>query len=153
MEDRIVVVNLTKNEFFDPRKLGLRGDDSDEIGKLSNGLAGIALLTLLMTMPQEGIVEHIYNPETKIGVVGRWAGDRIAFVGPIATDFDLDPEDYASTIIERCVPEDINVSDMIKIFDKYASDVVFHDITSMVAFAMADILGIRYSPKARRFLS
>ena len=124
-----IPVNLDKHEFVDPFRVG----GSMKLWEhLSNSPGtGAALVVLLAAMPQVrgggdfDLDENWHGPErifpehnTKPGpmpedyraiakrTIGRWAGDRIAYVGDYAEDGDLALEHWASTIYDRCRGEE-----------------------------------------------
>lgn len=75
-------VNLTKREFINPHKLG-SGIKLLELSS-SSGLAA-ALTILLAVMPERrGGGDFQNNP-----FVGRWAGDKVVFVGDYSIDADM----------------------------------------------------------------
>ena len=101
-----VCVNLDKREFLNPHKLaslsGLWSQLSDWPGPST------ALVILLAAMPEPrgsgDLSLHVspeYN-ELASQVIGRWAGDRVAFVGDYASDSDLPKQFHASTLCSRC---------------------------------------------------
>lgn len=123
-----VPVNLDKREFIAPHKLG---DGLKLWELLANGWCGKALVILCAAMPERrgggdfDMEENWHGPERKFPehgmvpgpmpepypeiakrTIGRWAGDRIAFVGDYAEDGDLTPRDGdppASAIYNLCV--------------------------------------------------
>jgi hypothetical protein len=76
------VVNLDKREYINPLKLG-SGLKLWE--QLANPGVGQALVILLAAMPkQRGGGDLQPDP-----VIGRWAGDRVVFVGDYSQDEDM----------------------------------------------------------------
>lgn len=89
-------VNLDKKEFIHPHKLnsGLKLWE-----QLNNHGTGEALIVLCSAMPEpRGGGDLNAAP----GVIGRWAGDRIALIGDYADESDLPAEFEAEKIYERC---------------------------------------------------
>lgn len=75
-------VNLTKREYIDPHKLGT-GIKLLELASSTN-LAS-ALVILLAVMPERrGGGDFQNNP-----FIGRWAGDKVVFVGDYSADSDM----------------------------------------------------------------
>jgi len=121
-----IPVNLTKKEFVDPHKLGTGLKLWEQLAN-SPG-TGAALIILCAAMPEPrgggdldlgGEMSDDYKAVAH-SVIGRWAGDRIAFVGDYAQETDLLPEDHADKIYNWCVGEDWNerggytdISDMV----------------------------------------
>lgn len=122
-----IPVNLDKREFVQPHKLG---DGLKLWELLANGWCGKALVILTAAMPEPrgggdfDLTENWHGPERTFPehnmspgpmpdsyaevakrTIGRWAGDRIAFVGDYAEDGDLTPKDGdppASLIYALC---------------------------------------------------
>lgn len=75
-------VNLTKREFIDPHRLNT-GIKLLELASSSDLAA--ALVILLAVMPQRrGGGDFQSNP-----FIGRWAGDKVVFVGDYSIDADM----------------------------------------------------------------
>lgn len=75
-------VNLDKREFIDPHKLGCGLKLWEQI---ANKGIGQALVVLLAVMPEKrGGGDLQNNP-----FIGRWAGDRVVFVGDYSVDDDM----------------------------------------------------------------
>jgi len=89
-------VNLTKREYFDPRRLGAGLKLCEQVG--SHPGTGPALVILCAAMPvSRGGGDLKPHP-----AIGRWAGDRIALVGDYAEDSDLPAEFEVSSIYQKC---------------------------------------------------
>jgi len=101
-------VNLDKKEFIHPHKLGNGLKLWEQLASHPGTGAALILLTAAMPEPRGG--GDIRGAE---GIVGRWAGDRIAFVGDYAEPDDLPDDDAAEVYrgIEDGTFED--VSDMV----------------------------------------
>jgi hypothetical protein len=101
-------VNLDKHEFINPHALGCGLKLWEQVANHPG--PGPALLLLLacsngrgggdITDDDDGNYHPTKNPR---GIIGRWAGDRIAVVGDYAEDGDLSSEHVASTIYARCL--------------------------------------------------
>lgn len=101
-------VNLDKREFIHPHKLGCGLKLVEQLG--GKGGTGSALVVLLAASSGRGggdfQSDNWSAKENPEGIVGRWAGDRIALVGDYGVDGDLRPEDAAGSIYARCRSED-----------------------------------------------
>ena len=123
-----ICVNLDKKEFIDPHKLSCGLKLWEQLA--NHPSTGTALIILCAAMPDPrgggdfDISKNWHGPERNMKVhnicpgpmpinyprvacrtIGRWAGDRIAFVGDYAEDTDLSAEFEASKIYERCRSE------------------------------------------------
>jgi hypothetical protein len=94
------LVNLDKKEFVHPHEIGC-GLKLGEMVAASPGIPA-AMVMLCAAMP----VARGGGDFREKGIVGRWAGDRIALVGDYAEDGDLAPEHEAASIYKRCVQAD-----------------------------------------------
>ena len=79
-----IPVNLDKHEYIHPHKLGSGLKLGEQIGTHPGTAA--ALVALLAAMPYRRGGGDIHEDE---GVVGRWAGDRVVFIGDYAEDGDI----------------------------------------------------------------
>ena len=119
-----MVVNLDKEEFVYPHKLGCGLKLWEQL--VNSPGTGAALIVLTAAMPKTrgggdfDLEENWHGPERtseyKIDpapmpehyqeiaarTIGRWAGDRIALVGDYAEDSDLPVEFKASDIYNKC---------------------------------------------------
>lgn len=110
-------VNLDKKEFIHPHKLG-SGLKLWEI--VAGDHVGRALVVLTAAHRE---VRGGGDIQTG-GIVGRWAGDRIAIVGDYAEDSDLAPEFQASAIYKKCrTPEDADNVPAIELFTDISGQV------------------------------
>lgn len=121
-----MAVNLDKKEFVHPHKLGCGMKLWEQLANQPS--TGTALIVLCAAMPERrgggdlDLVDNWHGPEREADgkhaaspgpmpptyqeiahrTIGRWAGDRIAFVGDYAEDSDLPKKHKASTIFKRC---------------------------------------------------
>ena len=126
------VVNLDKHEYIHPHKLGCGLKLWEQ---LANKGIGEALIILLAAMPEpRGGGDFASNYD---GVVGRWAGDRIALIGDYAEDSDL-PKGVgdvpASQIYDACFDD-----------DDPRPAIFFEDITHLVTPVIEHELGVRFT--------
>lgn len=98
-----ICVNLDKKEFVHPHKLGAGLKLYEQLANYPS--TGTALIVLCAAMPEEmggGDFDLEGDNEGYSAIahrtVGRWVGDRIAFVGDYAEDTDLPDEFHASKI-------------------------------------------------------
>ena len=152
-----LIVNLTKREFIDPRKLGIGLKAIEQIASFpstpqalfallicSNGRGGGDLALHDSSnygppgrdwSPKEPVAEYDgnYTRHEFREVIGRWTGDRIAVIGDYAEDADIVPPGYdpASRIYGLC------------------SDEEYLDITDLVRPLLAAELGIEYFTERR----
>jgi len=118
-------VNLDKQEFIDPHKLGSGLKLWEQLANHPGTNAALIVLLAAMPAPRGGgdldLDVNWHGPERKnmggpgpmpeeypivaARTIGRWAGDRIALVGDYAEDSDLPAEFEASKIYKRCRPE------------------------------------------------
>ena len=147
-----LIVNLTKREFIDPRKLGIGLKAIEQFASFpgmpqalfallicSNGRGGGDLALYESSnygppgqdwSPKEPVAEYDgnYTRHEFREVIGRWAGDRIAVIGDYAEDADIVPpaSDPASRIYDFCRDGD------------------YADITHLVRPLLAAELGVEY---------
>jgi hypothetical protein len=118
-------VNLDKKEYLEPFQLGTGMKLWEQLANFPS--AGTALTILLAAMPEPrgggdfDLENNWHGPERTLPqynmdpgpmpknypfiareTIGRWAGDRIAFVGDYAEDTDLPEEFHASEICAQC---------------------------------------------------
>lgn len=94
-------VNLDKKEYLNPHKLGCGAKLWEQ---LANPGVGQALVILLSAMPgPRGGGDLNRDP-----IIGRWAGDRVVFVGDYAedTDFQTNEGDPVFSDLYGCCRED-----------------------------------------------
>lgn len=75
-------VNLTKREFIDPHRLNT-GIKLLELASSSDLAAALVILLAVMPMRRGG-GDFQNNP-----FIGRWAGDKVVFVGDYSRDADM----------------------------------------------------------------
>lgn len=91
-------VNLSKREFLNPHKLG----DGLKLWEQAASDAGTCAALCILLAASNGRGGGDFHTDEASSVVGRWAGDRIAWVGDYAEDGDLPKRFKASTIYGRC---------------------------------------------------
>lgn len=99
-------VNLDKKEYLEPHKFACGLKLVEQLG----GLAGTGdALVLLCAAQREvrggGDFNVQPNDEVVKRVVGRWAGDRIAFIGDYSEDDDLPNSPIPASRIYDCCSE------------------------------------------------
>ena len=106
-----IVCSLDKRECIHPHKLGAGFKLWEQLANHPG--TGAALIILCAAMPEgRGGGDLTLSTENKNynviarRVIGRWAGDRIAFVGDYAEADDLAPECDADLIYHLCDDED-----------------------------------------------
>ena len=114
-------VNLDKKEFIHPHKLGNGLKLWEQLANHPGTGAALVILTAAMPEPRGG-----WDIRNADGVVGRWAGDRIALVGDYAEPNDL-PDDDAAEVYQNIRNE------------------VFEDISDMVCEVIERELGGKFS--------
>jgi len=95
-----LTVNLDKREFLDPHKLG-QGLKLREQSYGGPGGVGAALIVLLAASNGRGGGDFDASTDPD-GMIGRWAGDRLAIVGDYAEAGDLALEHRAERIYRDC---------------------------------------------------
>jgi len=116
------LVNLDKKEYVHPHRVGCGLKLGEQIS--SHPGTGTALLILCAAMPaSRGNGDLQADP----GVVGRWAGDRIALVGDYAEHDDLPDEFEAESIYKRC-----------------SEDGDYEDITDMIVPVIERELNVKF---------
>lgn len=101
-----IPVNLDKKEFINPHKLGTGLKLWEQLANHPG--TGAALIVLCAAEREErggGDLNLIDNKGEAVTIVGRWAGDRIAFVGDYAEDSDLPAQFNARQIWTKCMGE------------------------------------------------
>jgi len=94
------LVNLDKFEYVHPHQLG-DGLKLWEQAASCYGTCSAACILLAAPEARGGGDFDTDYPEAQ-EVVGRWHGDRVAWVGDYAEEYDLPEEDHAETIYARC---------------------------------------------------
>jgi hypothetical protein len=92
-------VSLTKKEFVHPRALG---DGLKLVEQAGSGPGGVGSALIVLLAASNGYGGGDFRAPDPNGVVGRWAGDRIAIVGDYAEPEDLAPEHEAELIYDLC---------------------------------------------------
>lgn len=91
-----ICCNLSKKEFLDPHKLGC----GLKLWEQANN-RGVREALIMLTAASSGRGGGDFDNEANPEVIGRWAGDRIAFVGDYAKDSDLPQRFRAHAIYDR----------------------------------------------------
>jgi hypothetical protein len=94
-----LTVSLTKREFVHPHALG---DGFKLVEQASSGPGGIGSALTLLLAASNGYGGGDFGATDTRGVIGRWAGDRIAVVGDYAEPGDLAPEHEAEIVYDLC---------------------------------------------------
>lgn len=139
-----IPVNLTKREFVHPHRLGAGLKLWEQIHTHPGGvLTAVMLLCVAEREPRGGGDFEVEGAE---GVIGRWAGGRIAWVGDYAERGDLPARDKAETIYGRCrdkyeeEPADVGMP----------PDWWYTDITDLVRPVVEKIMCIRFTGEGWR---
>jgi hypothetical protein len=96
------VVNLTKREFIDPFGLSMGQKALEQL--LSEVSTQEALFVLLMCSNGRGGGD--ISASDPYGLIGRWAGDRIAVVGDYSENGDIEDYEGIEDVYDRCRPAD-----------------------------------------------
>jgi hypothetical protein len=104
MGQYFMLVNLDKREFVNPHVLGAGLKQWEQLANFPG--TGAALIVLLSAQKESRGGGDIDPDEYQSGVVGRWAGDRIALVGDYSERSDLPAKDNSDLIFMLCDPED-----------------------------------------------
>lgn len=122
-----LVVNLDRQEFVDPHKLGVGLKAWEQIANHPSTPQALFVLLLCSNGRGGGDLADGTEP-CREKVIGRWAGDRIAVIGDYAEDGDLagDTPDPASAIYELC------------------QSGVYRDLSALVRPVLAAELGVVY---------
>lgn len=100
-----IPVNLDKHEFIHPHKLGTGLKLWEHLANHPG--TGAALVILCAAMPERrGGGDLSIESDVARKTIGRWAGDRIAFVGDYAERGDLSQELDADLIYYLCYDEE-----------------------------------------------
>jgi hypothetical protein len=94
-----VSVNLDKREYIHPHALG---DGLKLVEQAGSGPGGVGSALNLLLAASNGYGGGDFGAPDPNGVVGRWAGDRIAIVGDYAEPGDLAPEHEAELVYDLC---------------------------------------------------
>lgn len=90
------LVNLDRKEYIDPHKLGCGLKLWEQLA--NHPSTGTALIILCAAMPEARGGGDLDENE----IIGRWAGDRIAFVGDYGEKGDLENMYHAELIYHLC---------------------------------------------------
>lgn len=102
-----IAVNLDKKEYVSPHKLKTGAKLWEQLANHpGTGAALVILIAAQREMRgggdlQENTKDENYNKIAR-SVIGRWAGNRVAFVGDYAEDNDLPEKFKASRIHDEC---------------------------------------------------
>lgn len=94
-----ITANLSKKEFVHPHALG---DGLKLVEQAGSGPGGVGSALILLLAASNGYGGGDFCAADPNGVVGRWAGDRVAIVGDYAEPEDLAPEDEAEIVYDLC---------------------------------------------------
>lgn len=108
-----LTVNLDKKEYLNPHTLGCGLKLWEHIANHPG--VGAALIVLLAASNGRGGGD--FRCDDPNGIIGRWAGDRIAIVGDYGELSDLADEHGADTIYTRC-----GVDSLESALDTYAEN-------------------------------
>lgn len=94
-----ITANLSKREFVHPHALG---DGLKLVEQAGSGPGGVGTALILLLAASSGYGGGDFGAPDPNGVIGRWAGDRIAIVGDYAEPEDLAPEHEAELVYDLC---------------------------------------------------
>jgi hypothetical protein len=94
-----VGVDLDRREFVHPHTLG---DGLKLVEQAGSGPGGVGSALILLLAASNGYGGGDFRAPDPNGVVGRWAGDRIAIVGDYAEPEDLAAEHEAELVYDLC---------------------------------------------------
>lgn len=132
-----LVTNLDKREFIHPHEMG---DGLKLMEQVLSGGGGTGSALLLLTAASNGEGGRgggDYHPDDPNGIVGRWAGDRIALVGDYAEATDLPARFQAHHIYDLCGDADDDIE------EQYEAE-AYTNITAMVKAAIEADGYVRY---------
>ena len=78
------------------------GDGLKLIEQAGSGPGGVGSALILLLAASNGYGGGDFDTEDESGVIGRWAGDRVAIVGDYAEPEDLSPEHEAELVYDLC---------------------------------------------------
>jgi hypothetical protein len=93
-----LLVNLDKHEYVMPHRVG----DGLKLGEQCGTVYGTCSAAIMLCCCSNGRGGGDFY-DGHDDVIGRWAGDRIAWVGDYAVDEDLPEEFHAGSIYSRCI--------------------------------------------------
>lgn len=106
------IVNLDKQEFIHPHKLGAGLKLWEQA---ASGYPLTALLLLLAVSNGRGGGDFSEETDEHTELIGSWGGDRIAIVGDYAEDDDMAPEFEAGSIYHKCAEEEFeDISERVR---------------------------------------
>ena len=94
-----LAISLSRREFVHPHALG---DGLKLIEQAGSGPGGVGSALILLLAASNGYGGGDFDAEDESGVIGRWAGDRVAIVGDYAEPEDLLPEHEAELVYDLC---------------------------------------------------
>jgi hypothetical protein len=94
-----LAVSLSAREFVHPHALG---DGLKLVEQVGSGPGGVGSALILLLAASNGYGGGDFRAPDPNGVVGRWAGDRVAIVGDYAEPEDLAPEHEAELVYGLC---------------------------------------------------
>jgi hypothetical protein len=138
------LVNLTKQEFVHPHTLGAGLKLWEQLATHPGTCAAAVILCASHHHKRGGGDLKADN-----SVAGRWAGDRIAWIGDYAAPNDLESIGIdASEIYRLCVRNDFNLEEMQQKFPQewgnVTEDMLYKDISDMVAEYIEDALNGKF---------
>ena len=92
-----LVVNLTKKEFIDPHEFGCGLKFLEQVWPHGFGTSHVLAVLLCCSPNRGGGDMHSEDP-----MIGRWAGDAIAYVGDYSEDSDMLAKYNAEKIYGEC---------------------------------------------------
>ena len=119
-------VNLDKHEYINPHQLGNGLKLGEQVCGAMGGVGSALIVLCAAQREPRGGGDLGRSARGGAGVLGRWAGDRIALVGDYSKDADMAAEHKAGSIYHRCAnADDFEPGDMPK-------DPLFTDISDEV---------------------
>lgn len=118
------LVNLDKHEFVNPHRIG----DGLKLWEMSASSYGIGSALVILLAASNGRGGGDFNAPDKDGIIGRWAGDRIAFIGDYGEDNDLPAEFEAGTLYSKLEENNsdwVDISESLKPILQYEFEVSF----------------------------
>jgi hypothetical protein len=94
-----VAVSLSRREYVHPHALG---DGLKLVEQAGSGSGGVGTALIVLLAASNGYGGGDLRAHDPNGVVGRWAGDRVAIVGDCAEPEDLAPEHGAELVYDLC---------------------------------------------------
>ena len=139
-----LLVNLDKHEYVHPHRVGDGLKLREQVGNTGGTVAAACML--LACSNGRGGGDFIDHTVMLQRVIGRWAGDRIAWVGDYAEEEDLRPEDHASTIYDRCYMNEAEWEEWLDENGYNAAEYPFiTDISELVAPLLEEEFGFEFT--------